>query len=199
MFITKPKPEKEILDIVQPYEKLFYLICNGCNEVYVSIKDALNYSKILEKKHKVTVEILDYICNIDYVNKYLSFLSKEIENQDALIIFSCGIGVATLSSLVSEKKVFGICNTFYLTGYKGYNLPYEGKFDCALCGSCYLNYTGTICPITSCSKSLLNGPCGGAKNGKCEVDKTKDCGWEKIILKLKNLNKLDLLNKQIFI
>jgi electron transport complex protein RnfC len=63
--------------------------------------------------------------------------------------------------------------------------------DCGQCGECYLNGTGGICPITACSKSLINGQCGGAKNGMCEVDKDMECGWERIYRKLEKLNKLD--------
>ena len=48
----------------------------------------------------------------------------------------------------------------------------------------YLNVTGGICPIVDCSKSLVNGQCGGAKNGKCEIDPKKDCAWEKIYQRL---------------
>ncbi|MCX7940661.1 MAG: methylenetetrahydrofolate reductase C-terminal domain-containing protein [Endomicrobia bacterium] len=199
MFLIKSKPEKEVLPIINNCKKILYIVCRGCNEVHIYVKDALNYFEILKNKFQTTLRILDYICNKEFLNKYISVLSKEINNSDAIAVFSCGVGVASISSALSEKKVFTLCNTFYLTGYKGFNIPYEGKFDCALCGNCYLNYTAGICPITSCSKSLLNGPCGGAKNGRCEVDKTKECGWEKITLKLKSLNKLDILIKQIFI
>ena len=61
------------------------------------------------------------------------------------------------------------------------------------CGECYLNYTGGICPITACSKSLINGQCGGSKNGKCEVNKDMDCGWERIYRKLEKLDRLETL------
>ncbi|MCS7232392.1 MAG: methylenetetrahydrofolate reductase C-terminal domain-containing protein [Elusimicrobiota bacterium] len=198
MFVIKPKPEKEILDILFSYKNLLYIICNGCNEVSLYLKDALSLYKSLNKYYRVLIKIIDYLCNLDFADKYIVYLSKEIENIDAIVIFSCGVGVATFASKL-EKDIFIVCDTFYLTGYKGLNTPYEGKFDCTLCGSCYLNYTASICPITSCLKSLLNGPCGGAKNGKCEVDKTKDCGWEKIILKLKKYNKLNQLKEKILI
>ncbi|MBC7344248.1 MAG: methylenetetrahydrofolate reductase C-terminal domain-containing protein, partial [Clostridia bacterium] len=68
---------------------------------------------------------------------------------------------------------------------------------CQECGECLLEYTGGICPLTSCTKGLLNGPCGGARDGKCEVDRERDCGWEKIYLRLKKLGRLDLLKQFI--
>ena len=66
---------------------------------------------------------------------------------------------------------------------------------CKRCGECYLNITGGICPITACSKSLVNGQCGGAKNGKCEVDPNMDCGWERITRRLTQVGRLDVLKK----
>ena len=67
------------------------------------------------------------------------------------------------------------------------------EYDCGQCGECFLNLTGGICPITACSKSLVNGPCGGTKNGKCEVCPEMDCGWERIIQRLKEQGRLDVL------
>ena len=66
-------------------------------------------------------------------------------------------------------------------------------FKCDQCGECYLNLTGGICPITACSKSLVNGQCGGSKNGKCEVDSEMECGWERIYRRLKEIGRLDAL------
>ena len=77
-----------------------------------------------------------------------------------------------------------------LPGFQGVT-PLE--YDCGQCGECYLNLTGGICPITACSKSLVNGPCGGTKNGKCEVNPEMDCGWERIIQRLKAQGRLDVL------
>ena len=77
-----------------------------------------------------------------------------------------------------------------LPGFQGVT-PLE--YDCDQCGECFLNLTGGICPITACSKSLVNGPCGGTKDGKCEVSPTMDCGWERIIQRLKAQGRLDIL------
>jgi hypothetical protein len=56
-----------------------------------------------------------------------------------------------------------------------------------------LDLTGGICPITACSKSLLNGMCGGQANGKCEVERDRDCGWYLIYNRLEDLGQLDHL------
>ncbi len=82
------------------------------------------------------------------------------------------------------------CDTYPLPGFQGVT-PLE--YDCDQCGECYLNITGGICPITACSKSLVNGPCGGTKNGKCEVDGDMECGWERIYRRLAQLGRQDAL------
>ena len=95
-----------------------------------------------------------------------------------------------MSEYLDTKKVCACCDTYVLPGFQGVT-PLE--YDCKQCGECYLNLTGGICPITACSKSLVNGQCGGAKNGKCEVDPNMDCGWERIYQRLKKVGRLDVL------
>ena len=114
----------------------------------------------------------------------------QIEEAEAILVLSCGVGVQTVADCLAHKKVFAACDTYRLPGFQGVT-PLE--HDCRQCGQCYLNLTGGICPITACSKSLVNGQCGGAKNGKCEVDPNMDCGWERIYQKLKKLGRLDAM------
>ena len=68
---------------------------------------------------------------------------------------------------------------------------------CQGCGDCVLEITGGICPIARCSKSLLNGPCGGSSEGKCEIDPEVDCGWQLIYDRLSALGKLENLNRML--
>ena len=98
--------------------------------------------------------------------------------------------VKEATEYLDTKRVCTACDTYALPGYQGVT-PLE--HDCDQCGECFLNLTGGICPLTACSKSLVNGQCGGAKNGKCEVDPDMDCGWERIYQKLKAIGRLDAL------
>ena len=101
------------------------------------------------------------------------------------------VGVQTISEVLEDKPVYACCDTIELPGFQGVT-PLE--YDCGQCGECFLNLTGGICPITACSKSLVNGPCGGtSRNGKCEVCPEMDCGWERIIQRLKAQGRLDVL------
>ena len=92
--------------------------------------------------------------------------------------------------MLEDVRVYACCDTVELPGFQGVT---PLNYDCGQCGECYLNLTGGICPITACSKSLVNGPCGGTKNGKCEVCPDMDCGWERIIRRLKAQGRLDVL------
>ena len=96
----------------------------------------------------------------------------------------------TISEYLEDKPVYAACDTIPMPGFQGVT-PLE--YDCGQCGECYLNLTGGICPITACSKSLLNGQCGGTKNGMCEVDPDMECGWERIYRRLAMTGRLDLM------
>jgi electron transport complex protein RnfC len=116
--------------------------------------------------------------------------AAKAEEADTVLVFSCGVGVQTVSEAFPGKKVLAACDTYPLPGHQGVT-PLE--YDCDQCGECHLSDTGGICPITACSKSLVNGQCGGSKNGKCEVDKDMECGWERIYRRLEKLSLLDAL------
>ena len=115
---------------------------------------------------------------------------EKIQDSDLVLVFSCGVGVQTIAEYLDDKKVCAACDTYPLPGFQGVT-PLEYK--CDQCGECYLNLTGGICPITACSKSLVNGQCGGSKNGMCEVDNTMECGWERIYRRLEAIGRLDVL------
>ena len=116
------------------------------------------------------------------------------EGTENVIVISCGLGIQTIADL-ADKPVYAASNSLNYTGYHGMALT-ERK--CDACAQCYLNITGGVCPIVDCSKSLVNGQCGGAKNGKCEVDSSKDCAWEKIYRRLEKQGRLEeFLNQPI--
>lgn len=190
MLITQLK-DKETLVSLTEGKKVFFINCYGCKEVHFPEKEALEFQKELSDSGNVTGEITtDYICNPDNMKLRLQKHMSEIEAADVVLVFSCGVGVQTVSEYLEEKKVCAACDTYPLPGFQGVT-PLE--YDCDQCGECYLNLTGGICPITACSKSLVNGQCGGSKNGKCEVDSEMECGWERIYRRLKQLGRLDAL------
>ncbi len=189
MLITELKAKETIEALATG--KVFIINCHGCKEVHFPVKEAGEIQEALKEAGKVTgIFTTDYICNPDNMKLRLGKHQDEIEKADAVLVFSCGVGVQTVSEYLSPKKVYACCDTYHLPGYQGVT-PLE--HDCQQCGECYLNITGGICPLTACSKSLVNGQCGGAKDGMCEVDPNMECGWERIMRRLKQVGRLDAL------
>ena len=189
MLITELKNKETILSLAAG--KVFILNCHGCKEIRFPEAEADAVQKELVEAGKVTgILTTDYICNPENLAVRLAKHTAAIEAADAVLVFSCGVGVQTVSDYLVNKPVYACCDTYRLPGFQGVT-PLE--HDCKQCGECFLNLTGGICPLTACSKSLVNGQCGGAKNGKCEVDPDMDCGWERIYQKLKAIGRLDAL------
>lgn len=189
MLITQLKSKETIEALAKG--KLVIINCHGCKEVHFPEQEANELQKELAATGNVLAVITrDYMCNPENLRFQLKKFEAEIKAADTVLVFSCGVGVQTIAAELDSKRVVACCDTLPLPGCQGVT-PLE--FDCGQCGECYLNYTGGICPITACSKSLVNGQCGGAKNGKCEVNKDMDCGWERIYRKLEKLGKLDTM------
>ena len=189
MLITELKAKETIESLASG--KVFIINCHGCREIRFPEKEADELQKELAEAGKVTgILTTDYICNAENLKLRLEKHAAAIEAADAVLVFSCGVGVQTVSDYLEGKRVYACCDTYALPGFQGVT-PLE--HDCKQCGQCYLNLTGGICPITACSKSLINGQCGGAKKGKCEVDPNMECGWERIYQKLKAIGRLDAM------
>ena len=191
MLMTVIKNTEEILSQVQG--NVFVIACFGCKEA--SLPDAEHQVEALIAEFKNSDRLAgvlhaDYVCNPEYKNARFDKYAAQIEAADTILVLSCGVGVQTVADFFPGKRVCAGCNTYPLPGHQGVT-PQE--YDCKQCGQCYLNLTGGICPITACSKSLINGQCGGAKNGKCEVDPNMDCGWERIQRRLAQVGRLDVL------
>ncbi len=190
MLITELKEKEAILSLADG-KKVFIINCHGCREVYFPLEEAEALQKEMESAGRVTGSITtDYICNPENMKLRLEKNTAKIEAADVVLVFSCGVGVQTISEYLEDKPVYAACDTYPQPGFQGVT-PLE--YDCDQCGECYLNITGGICPITACSKSLVNGQCGGSKNGKCEVDSEMECGWERIYRRLAQIGRLDLL------
>ena len=189
MLITELKNKDVIKSQLQG--KVFVLVCHGCKEVHFPEHEADELIAELTAEGVVTGTLTtDYICNVENLKLRLQKHAAAIEEASTILVLSCGVGVQTVAALFEDKRVIAGCDTYRLPGFQGVT-PLE--HDCQQCGECYLNLTGGICPLTACSKALVNGQCGGAKNGKCEVDPDMDCGWERIIRKLTQIGRLDVL------
>jgi electron transport complex protein RnfC len=190
MLITQLKDKETIVSLADG-KKVFIINCHGCKEVHFPEEEARALQAEMAEGGQVTgILTTDYICNPDNMKLNLEYHRSEIDEADVVLVFSCGVGVQTVAEYLEDRKVCAACDTFPLPGFQGVT-PLE--YDCKQCGECYLNITGGICPITACSKSLVNGQCGGSKNGKCEVDGDMECGWERIYRRLAQVGRLDAL------
>ena len=189
MLITELKNKDTLMSLITG--KVFLVTCHGCKETRFPEHEAEQFQQELAQNGSVTGMITtDYICNADNLALRLAKHADAIAAADTILVLSCGVGVQTVADLFPGKKVCAACDTYALPGFQGVT-PLE--HDCKQCGQCYLNLTGGICPITACSKSLINGQCGGAKDGKCEVDPNMECGWARIQKKLAQIGRLDAL------
>ena len=190
MLMTKLKSKEEILSLTSG--SFFVINCHGCKEVGFPAEDAKALEKALLEADRLAGTITtDYVCNPTELTLRLRSCLGIIGEADAVLVLSCGVGVQTVAEYLEDYKVFAACDTIELPGFQGVT-PLE--YDCGQCGECFLNLTGGICPITACSKSLVNGPCGGTSDsGKCEVCPDMECGWERIIQRLKAQGRLDVL------
>jgi len=195
MIFTQDKPIEEVLASVADEKKIFLLACNGCAEACETggEKALCELKGKLEEAGKDVTGtcVVDFLCNKVLVASRLSRHVAEIEDSDSVVVLTCGIGVQAVAKVVT-KPVHPSANTISMGGLQGL---WPSDERCEACGDCALDYTGGICPITTCAKSLLNGPCGGTENGKCEVDPEKDCGWLKIYDHLKEIGRLDNMKK----
>jgi electron transport complex protein RnfC len=181
VLLALPKSYDELLPLVE--NRMVTLICEGCREVYFPENEVIAMcDRLLVNRPALAVITSDYVCSSSISEPRFALHLGDIEAADALLVFSCGVGAQSIAGLFSNKPVYAACDTYPLPGRQGVT-PLE--FDCVGCAKCHLNDTGGICPVTTCSKSLVNGQCGGAKNGKCETDKDRECGWELIYKRLK--------------
>lgn len=185
----KLKPKEELAEVLKDKDKLFIIACRKCFKEFVAEiePECVEFENIAKEQGKNIAGCVqvDYLCN---KNNEKKIKDLNIPGQaNAVFVISCGLGIQSVADIVDLPTYAGSDSvsrgnqTSFGSGYHGIALSAE---KCAACGQCYLNITAGICPIVDCSKSLLNGPCGGAKNGKCETDKNKDCGWEKIFKQL---------------
>ena len=199
MIFTKQKPLDEILGILSGADKVCVLGCSECATACLTGGE----EQIAEMKTKLeaagkTVTIACVppgggLCCMPAFKKSLTdkTLRQAVKDADCILTFGCGTGAHSVG-LVTKKLVYNGNNAHFI----GVEAPFKEFLErCAGCGHCELGWTGGICPVTMCSKGLLNGPCGGVEAGKCEVDRERDCGWVLIHKRLEELGKLDQLDE----
>mgnify|MGYP001614654207 CR=1 FL=1 len=200
MIVAERKPFSEILEMVANYNKILVVGCGTCVTVCYAggekevgvLASSLRMARATKDKE---IEVLEATITRQCEYEYVDPLKELIDQVEAVISMGCGIGVQTIAERFPDKMVYPALNTKHM------GLPTDQGVwaeRCAACGQCVLHNFGAVCPVARCSKSLLNGPCGGSEKGKCEVDPENiECGWQLIYDRLKQLNRLDLLETNV--
>jgi len=188
--ITRQKSEEEIDRLLDGLGRVFILGCGTC----VTLTRTGGEPEVRAMKERLSAQgrlvtgelVLPVACD-NLTGEAMREYGQRIDQADVLLIMTCAFGVQTIARQL-KKMVVPALDTLFIGKENGI-----GQFDeiCTQCGTCILGETGGICPVTSCHKGLVNGPCGGTNNGKCEIDPEKDCAWTLIYNRLKELERLD--------
>lgn len=197
MIVGERKPLAEIWQMVSQHQRVLVVGCGTCVTVCLAggekevgiLASSLELIALRQNQNlKVVEKTIIRQCEKEMVRE----LEAEAREVEAIVSLGCGAGVQIIAEIFAGLPVYPGLNTSFI------GIPEEqGVWSerCAACGNCILDRTGGICPIARCSKSLLNGPCGGSQNGKCEIDPTIDCGWQLIYDRLKTLGQLNKLEE----
>ncbi len=195
MIVADRKPLDEILESIKDYKKIALMGCGGCVTICFSggakaVELLASQIKMARKKQGNEIEIIECTPERQCEYEFIDELKEEIEQVEVVLSIACGVGVQAMTERHPDTITIPGLNTKFM-GYPIEHALWDER--CAGCGDCVLEWTGGICPISRCAKKLLNGPCGGSADGKCEVDKDKECAWQLIYDRLKKLGKLDNL------
>ncbi len=179
------KPPDELARLVEGVDRIRVVHCQKCFRPYREDKEpeCLSLAELLgPASHKLAgCTQVDFLCQPSHAPDKFSFLEERGEADAAIGVIACGLGVQLVARLFPGTRVLALTDTIprggnatCVTAYHGIAL---GAEKCAACDQCYLDLTGGICPVVNCAKSLLNGPCGGAREGRCEVDPERNCAW----------------------
>ena len=199
MIIGHRKPLGEILKMLEPFDKISLIGCKGCVAVCAAggekeVGILASAIRLARKKDGKDIEVkectLERQCDPEYIEQIEGFVS----DYQAVLSIACGVGVQYMAERYKDVPAVAGLNTDFMGGSLEQGVWAE---KCQGCGDCVLHLTGGICPITRCSKSLLNGPCGGSAGGTCEIDPEVTCGWQLIVDRLDSLGLLEKVYEEV--
>ncbi len=192
MIVGERKPMEEILEMTKGAKTVYVAGCGTCvtvclagGEKEVGVLSAL--LRIHAKKNGGEIKVIEETIERQCEKEWVRDMKKNVGEADAVVSMACGIGVQVVAEMYPEKPVYPALNTTMMGFPTQHAIWLE---NCRACGDCILHLTGGICPVSRCAKQLMNGPCGGSQNGKCEIDPDTECAWALIYDKLKATNRL---------
>ncbi len=192
--ITKQKTFEEVMGLLGEMERVFVLGCGTCTTMAHTggLPEVLAMKERLQEAQKVVTGtlVIPVACD-NLTEEALQENLPAMKESQALLIMTCAFGVQTISRFLDVPSIPAL-DTLFIGKESGLGLYQE---ICIQCGECILGETGGICPVTSCHKGLVNGPCGGTNNGKCEIDRNKDCAWTLVYQRLEKQGRLSAMRK----
>ena len=199
MIGTTRKPMEEVSGALGAFHRIAVVGCDGCAKVCAT-GGVAQVAETADELRRIGKEIVfeaapERTCYLNKSRDVLAPYKGDMNKTDAILVLGCGGAVQIIRQLTEEYGLaIPVKSGLESVGHMDTLIFGELAIEqCSECGECILNQTGGICPVTKCAKSLLNGPCGGAENGKCEVDRERDCAWIAIYNRLKSLGELDSL------
>ncbi|MCF8085114.1 MAG: methylenetetrahydrofolate reductase C-terminal domain-containing protein [Deltaproteobacteria bacterium] len=192
--ITQQKPEAELDRLLEGLRRVFVIGCGTCTTLTQTggaPEVAAMKERLSQEGKLITGDLVLAVACDNLTGETLAEYGDQMDQADVLLIMTCAFGVQNIA-LHSGKLVVPALDTLFIGKETAL-----GEFNevCTQCGDCILGETGGICPVTACHKGLVNGPCGGTNNGKCEIDPDKDCVWTLIYNRLRDLGRLDAMRK----
>ena len=199
MIVAKRKPFNEIEELVSGSKKILVLGCGTC--VAVCLAGGEKEVAVLASQLKMALALKDQDAKVDELTierqcdrEFIEEINNKVnvDDYDLILSTACGAGVQLVSDVFDHKVILPALNTTFIGVAEG---PGVWTERCRSCSDCVLAETGGICPVTICAKGLVNGPCGGTRHGKCEIDPEKDCAWTLIYNRLKKIGRLDRMKQ----
>ena len=192
--ITRGKSEEEILRLLEGLGRIYIIGCGTCTTLTATggaPEVAAMGERLRAAGKMVTGEMVAPVACDNLTGEALRQEKVLMEQADALLVMSCAYGVQNIARRIPKVVVPGV-DTLFIGAEAG-----PGRFDegCKQCGTCIIGETGGICPVTTCHKGLVNGPCGGTDEGRCEIDRNKPCAWTRIYNRLSELGKLHVMRR----
>jgi len=196
MIITQKRDRKQLLENIKDYNSFFLIGCSECATLCGTggEPELQEMKELLESEgKKVTGTFVAKTgCQVLGTKIELKPSRDALAETDCILVMSCGAGTQSAVELFKDTPVYPTNDSLFLG-----NMSRMQMFDqrCSLCGECIIDSTGGICPVTACPKGLLNGPCGGTNEGKCEISPDIECAWVRIYNRLQKINRLDDMKK----
>jgi ferredoxin len=197
MIVAERKTIPELIDILKKHKKILILGCGTCVTVCLAggereVSITASALRIASRLRDLGLQVEEMTIERQCDNIFIEQAAEAIQRNDAVLSLACGAGVQAIAERYPNKPVYAGLNTTFL-GVLEERGVWEEK--CAACGACVLAKYGGICPITRCAKHMMNGPCGGSREDRCEVNPDRACAWQLIYTRLKNINQLDNLKE----